>query len=91
MVTNIILGGQARPQPNPSPASECSPGLAEMPTTEPPPARFHPLVPAIGFVLLTGMAWLYATGSDLYNRILAPICHCKFDVTHDQVPSRITL
>jgi hypothetical protein len=32
---------------------------------------FHPLIPAIGFVLLAGMAWLYATGSDLYSRILA--------------------
>ena len=31
---------------------------------------FHPLVPAIGFILLSGMAWLYSTGSDLYGRIL---------------------
>ena len=33
-------------------------------------AWFHPLVPAIGFVLLVGMTWLYATGSDFYFRIL---------------------
>jgi hypothetical protein len=31
---------------------------------------FHPLIPAIGFVLLGGMTWLYATGSGLYGRIL---------------------
>ena len=32
---------------------------------------FDPLVPAIGFTLLAGMAWLYATDSGLYGRILA--------------------
>jgi hypothetical protein len=37
----------------------------------PPPERFQPLVPAIGFVLLACMTGLYATGSDLYGRILA--------------------
>jgi hypothetical protein len=33
-------------------------------------AWFHPFVPAIGFTVLAVMAWLYATGSDLYYRIL---------------------
>ena len=32
---------------------------------------YDPLIPAIGFVLLAVMAWLYVTGSDLYGRILA--------------------
>jgi hypothetical protein len=32
---------------------------------------FDPVVPAIGFTLLAGMTWLYATGSELYGRILA--------------------
>ena len=32
---------------------------------------FDPLIPSIGFVLLGAMAWLYATGSELYGRILA--------------------
>jgi hypothetical protein len=32
--------------------------------------RYGPLTPAIGFGLLAGMVWLYATGSDLYGRIL---------------------
>jgi hypothetical protein len=41
-----------------------------VPQPEPPPARFYPLIPAIGFVLLAGMAWLYATGSVFYSRIL---------------------
>jgi hypothetical protein len=38
---------------------------------QPSPRLFHSLVPAIGFMLLAGMSWLYATGSDLYGRILA--------------------
>jgi hypothetical protein len=33
--------------------------------------RYDPLSPPIGFVLLAGMMWLYANGSDLCGRILA--------------------
>ena len=33
--------------------------------------RYDPLIPAIGFLLLAGMILLYASGSDLYGRILA--------------------
>jgi hypothetical protein len=33
--------------------------------------RFNWLIPTIGFSLLAGVIWLYATGSDLYARILA--------------------
>jgi hypothetical protein len=41
-----------------------------VPAVLPPPPRFNWLIPAIGFVLLAGMSWLYETGSDLYGRIL---------------------
>jgi hypothetical protein len=36
-----------------------------------PAAGFYPLVPAIGFVLLAGLSWLYMTSSDLYTRIIS--------------------
>jgi hypothetical protein len=70
MVTNIIPGSQVSPQANRSPVSGFPLGLADTPTPEPSPARYAPFIPAIGFVALGGMAWLYATGSELYGRIL---------------------
>lgn len=52
-------------------------GIGRSPLSEqiqrpmPKPQRFNWLIPVIGLVLLAGISWLYATGSDLYGRILA--------------------
>src|ERR1019366_3978625 len=70
---NISADRQATAQTLPShvPGSRLHAASDHRSDAQPPPALFHPLVPEIGFVLLAGMAWLYATGSDLYGRILA--------------------
>jgi hypothetical protein len=41
-----------------------------MSDAQPRRAWFDPFVPAIGFAVLAVMAWLYATGSEFYSRIL---------------------
>jgi hypothetical protein len=40
-----------------------------------PAAGFCPLIPTIGFVLLAGLSWLYATSPDLYTRIISAWIH----------------
>jgi hypothetical protein len=72
-MTNIVPGGQASAPLSRPFGSDYSvePDEVLASESESPSAWFHPLVPAIGFVLLAAMTCLYATGSELYYRILS--------------------
>jgi hypothetical protein len=60
------------PAPNRSEVSGRPLGLTSVRMSEvrPPRVWFDPFVPAVGFAVLAVMAWLYASGSEFYSRIL---------------------
>ena len=58
-------------QPNRSKGPEHNPVPARMTEASPSSAWFDPFIPVLGLAVLAAMAWLYASRSDLYYRILA--------------------